>query len=142
MSTSMNEKKTQAQMFTEIRNYLEQTADNAAADEWIAFLDGRIELLASQAEAAKKRKAAKKVTADPMAAAVAAQIGEKLKTVNDILDGVVDEFPEATSAKVVARLTKLAKDGVIGKTQVNLGGGKRATAYALIESMPKSKEDE
>ena len=136
MSTTTNavEKKTQSQMFKEIYNFI---LDNQGPDEMLEFLNGRIDLLATQAEASKKRKAAKKQTDDPLMAAVAAQIGSELKTVNDIIAAIEKDFPEVSAPKVVARLTALGKQGLIGKIQVSLGGGKKVMAYALSEYMPK-----
>ena len=135
MNTTTNtEKKTQVQMLSEIRDYIEKTE---GPDEMLEFLDGRIELLKAQAEASKARKAAKKKTDDPLAAAVAAQITGELKTVNDIVEAISKDFPDATNSKVVARLTALCKQGIIGKVQIAVGQGKRAMAYALAEYMPK-----
>ena len=131
------EKKTQAQMFDEIRGIL---INQGAPYEYVEFLDGRIALLAAQADKAKQRKAAKEKPEDVLLAAVAAQLGEKLKTSEEIVVALEGEFPEVTKNKVVARLTQLIRDGVAGKIQVSAGGGKRIMAYALAEFMPSDEE--
>lgn len=135
-----NEKKTNVQVLNEIRNYL---AECEGTEEWVTFLDGRIELMVNQAAKSKARKAAKAAEKpeDEMLAAVQAQLGDKLITVNEIVDALTPEFPEVTKAKVVNRLTRLVKSGVAGKMQVSVGEGKRLMAYALAEYMPSDEEE-
>ena len=135
--TANVEKKTQVQLFGEIREYL---INGGAPYEFIEFLDGRIALLTSQAEKAKARKANKEKPADKLLAAVEAQLGEKLKTGEEITNALVDEFPEVSKAKVTARLSALVKNGVAGKIQVKVDS-KRVMAYALAEFMPAEDED-
>lgn len=134
------EKKTNVQMFNEIYEYL---SERDVPNEWLEFIDSRIELLTKQAEKSKERKAAKAAEkpADEMLAAVQAELGEKLRTVDDITNAIMPKFPEATRAKVVNRLTRLVKNGVAGKLQVSVGDGKRVMAYALAEFMPAEDED-
>lgn len=136
--TNTVEKKTQAQMFAEIRDFLRATEGK---EEWIQFLDNRMELLAAQAAKAKERKAKKAKPEDELLAAVAAQIGEKLKTGDEIVAALQGKFPEISRAKVVARLKVLVDQGVIGKISVKTGPGKRTMAYALKEFMPVEDED-
>jgi len=137
--TANVEKKTQVQMFDEIRGYL---INQGAPYEFVEFLDGRISLLTAQAEKAKERKSKKEKPEDKMLAAVEAQLGEKLKTGEEITEALVEEFPEVSKAKVTARLTTLVHNGVAGKIQVAVGGGKRIMAYALAEYMPKDEDED
>ena len=67
------EKKTNVQMFNEIYEYL---SERDVPNEWLEFIDSRIELLTKQAEKSKERKAAKAAEkpADEMLAAVQAEL--------------------------------------------------------------------
>ena len=132
------EKKTQAQYFAEIAGILNEMPD---MEEYVEFLNNRIELLENQAARAKARKAAKEKPEDELMEAVLAQLGESLKTGAEITEALEVEFPEVSKAKVINRLTKLVKTGVAGKIQVKVGDGKRVMAYALAEFMPSEEED-
>lgn len=133
------EKKTQAQMFAEIAGILSKLE---GTEEYVEFLDGRIELLENQAARAKERKANKEKPEDPMLAAVLAQVGEKLKTGDEIAAALEAEFPEISRSKVVARLKVLIDQGLVGKISVKAGAGKRVMAYALKEYMPADEDAE
>jgi len=144
MKNTNVEKKTQTQMFTEIREFLKnQEAANPEVREYINFLQDRIDLLVNQSIRAKERKQAKakEKSEDELYAAVAAQLGENLKTREDIVAALEVEFPEVSPAKVTNRLTKLVNAGVAGKISVNVGEGRRVMAYALAEYMPAEDED-
>lgn len=144
MKNTNVEKKTQTQMFTEIREFLKnQEAANPEVREYINFLQDRIDLLVNQSIRAKERKQAKakEKPEDELYAAVAAQLGENLKTREDIVAALEVEFPEVSPAKVTNRLTKLVNAGVAGKISVNVGEGRRVMAYALAEYMPTEDED-
>lgn len=144
MKNTNVEKKTQVQMFTEIREFLKnQEATNPEVREHINFLQDRIDLLVNQSIRAKERKQekAKEKPDDELYAAVAAQLGEQLKTREDIVAALEVEFPEISAAKVTNRLTKLVKAGVAGKMTVNVGEGRRIMAYALAEYMPAEDEE-
>lgn len=142
MKNTNVEKKTQTQMFTEIREFLKnQEAANPEVREYINFLQDRIDLLVNQSIRAKERKQAKEKPEDELYAAVAAQLGENLKTREDIVAALEVEFPEVSPAKVTNRLTKLVNAGIAGKISVNVGEGRRVMAYALAEYMPAEDED-
>ena len=138
-NTNAVEKKTQAQYFAEIAGILNEMPD---MEEYVDFLNGRIELLEKQAASAKERKAKKAAEKpeDALYAAVVAQLGSELKTRDEITEALEVEFPEVTKAKVTARLTKLVNEGVAGKLQVNVGQGKRVMAYALAEFIPADED--
>ncbi len=139
MTKNVVEKKTQAQYFAEIAGILNGMD---GMDEYVDFLNGRIELLENQAAKAKERKAKKAAEKgeDELYAAVAAELGEKLKTRDEITEALEESFPEVTKAKVTARLSKLVAAGVAGKIQVNVGQGKRVMAYALAEFIPVDED--
>ena len=52
----------------------------------------------------------------------------------------MDAAEEVTKAKVIARLTKLVKEGFAGKVQVKVDG-KRVMAYALADAIPADDEE-
>ena len=133
MTNTTVERKTQVQMFKEIRSFLEV---NGAADEMVEFLDGRIELLENQAARAKERKASKAKPEDAMLAAVAACMSDKLKTGEEIAEELSEQFPEISRSKVVARLKVLVDQGIIGKVKIKAGAGRTVMAYALAEYIP------
>ena len=134
------EKKTQAQYFTEIINMIHEME---GSEEYVQFLRGRIELLTKQGQAAKERKAKKAAEKgdDELTAAVAAQLDSRLKTRDEITEALEVDFPEVTKAKVTARLSKLVKNGVAGKLEINVGQGRRVMAYALAQFIPGDDEE-
>ena len=134
------EKKTQTQYFTEIINMIHEME---GSEEYVQFLRGRIELLTKQGQAAKERKAKKAAEKgeDELTAAVAAQLDSRLKTRDEITEALEVDFPEVTKAKVTARLSKLVKNGVAGKLEINVGQGRRVMAYALAQFIPADDEE-
>lgn len=134
------EKKTQAQYFTEIINMIHEME---GSEEYVQFLRGRIELLTKQGQAAKERKAKKAAEKgdDELTTAVAAQLDSRLKTRDEITEALEVDFPEVTKAKVTARLSKLVKNGVAGKLEINVGQGRRVMAYALAQFIPVDDEE-
>lgn len=142
MKNTNVEKKTQSQMFTEIREFLKnEEATHPEVREYIVFLQDRIDLLVNQSIRAKERKQNKQKPEDTLYAAVAGKLNDKLKTREDIVAELEVEFPEISPAKVTNRLTKLVNAGVAGKISVNVGEGRRVMAYALAEYMP-AEDDE
>lgn len=97
--------------------------------EYVDFLQGEIDALDARAKKEKARRAAKKAEGDDLRDAVANAIGADPITAEDIAEGLVDEFPEVTKAKVTYRASQLAKDGVIYKVQVKTEDGRKVVAY-------------
>ena len=97
--------------------------------EYVDFLQGEIDALDNRAKKEKARRAAKKAEGDDLKDAVANAIGADPITAEDIAEGLVDEFPEVTKAKVTYRASQLAKDGVIYKVQVKTEDGRKVVAY-------------
>lgn len=116
-------------------------AREAEREDIVEFCEVQIEQLERKAEKAKERKASKAAAGDALKDAIATALTEDLKTAADITQEVMDAGYEATRAKVVARLTKLVKEGVAGKMQVKLDK-KKVMAYALAGALPFEDEEE
>lgn len=116
-------------------------AREAEREDIVEFCEVQIEQLERKAEKAKERKASKAAAGDALKDAIAAVLTEDLQTAADITEKVMDAGDEVTRAKVVARLTKLVKEGVAGKMQVKLDK-KKVMAYALAGALPFEDEEE
>lgn len=116
-------------------------AREAQREDIVEFCEVQIEQLERKAEKAKERKASKAAAGDALKDAIAAVLTEDLQTAADITEKVMDAGDEVTRAKVVARLTKLVKEGVAGKMQVKLDK-KKVMAYALAGALPFEDEEE
>jgi hypothetical protein len=116
-------------------------AREAEREDIVEFCEVQIEQLERKAEKAKERKASKAAAGDALKDAIAAVLTEDLQTAADITEKVMDAGDEVTRAKVVARLTKLVKEGVAGKMQVKVDK-KKVMAYALAGALPFEDEEE
>lgn len=116
-------------------------AREAEREDIVEFCEVQIEQLERKAEKAKERKASKAAAGDALKDAIAAVLTEDLQTAADITEKVMDVGDEVTRAKVVARLTKLVKEGVAGKMQVKLDK-KKVMAYALAGAIPEMEDEE
>lgn len=116
-------------------------AREAEREDIVEFCEVQIEQLERKAEKAKERKASKAAAGDALKDAIAAALTEDLQTAADITEKVMDAGDEVTRAKVVARLTKLVKEGVAGKMQVKVDK-KKVMAYALAGALPFEDEEE
>jgi len=116
-------------------------AREAQREDIVEFCEVQIEQLERKAEKAKERKASKAAAGDALKDAIAAVLTEDLQTAADITEKVMDAGDEVTRAKVVARLTKLVKEGVAGKMQVKVDK-KKVMAYALAGALPFEDEEE
>ena len=133
----MEKKVTKRDMFAEIITL----AREAEREDIVEFCQVQIEQLERKAEKAKERKADKAAKGDALKDAIAAVLTEDLQTAADITEKVMDAGDEVTRAKVVARLTKLVKEGIAGKIQVKVDG-KRIMAYAVADAIPVEEDDE
>lgn len=116
-------------------------AREAQREDIVEFCEVQIEQLERKAEKAKERKASKAAAGDALKDAIAAVLTEDLQTAADITEKVMDAGDEVTRAKVVARLTKLVKEGIAGKMQVKVDK-KKVMAYALAGALPFEDEEE
>ena len=97
--------------------------------EYVDFLNGEIEALDKRAAKEKERRAAKKAEGDDLKDAVKNAIGAEPITAGEIADGLAEDFPEVTKAKVTYRASQLVKDGEIYKVQIKTEDGKKVVAY-------------
>ena len=79
---------------------------------------------------ARERAAKAKAEGDALVKAIEAVLTEEPKTVAEILDEVGVE--DATTAKIVARVGKLVRDGFAERTEVKAADGRKLKAYSLI----------
>ena len=118
-----------------ILNAIKVAAENGAdfgeitADEVIAYADKTIAQIKDKAAKAKVYGAKKRAEGDALYTAVGEAVGAEYKTIDEIVEVVKDADADVTRAKVVARLTKLIKDGKAYKAQVKVDG-KKVTVYA------------
>ena len=133
----MEKKVTKKDMFAEI---ITLARENGRVDIE-EFCEVQIEQLNRKAEKAKERKADKAAKGDALKDAIAAVLTEDLQTAADITEKVRNTDEEVSRAKVVARLTKLVKEGVAGKMQVKVDK-KRVMAYALADAIPVDEDED
>ena len=133
----MEKKVTKKDMFADVIT-LAREAGRVDIEE---FAQKEIAMLEQKAEKAKARKVEKAAKGDALKDAVAAVLGDKLMTAAEITEMVADAAEDVTRAKVVARLTKLVKEGVAGKVQVKVDG-KRVMAYALADAIAEDEDEE
>lgn len=133
----MEKKVTKKDMFADVIT-LAREAGRVDIEE---FAQKEIAMLEQKAEKAKARKAEKAAKGDALKDAVAAVLGDKLMTAAEITEKVEDAAEDVTRAKVVARLTKLVKEGVAGKVQVKVDS-KRVMAYALADAIIDDEDEE
>ena len=133
----MEKKVTKKDMFADVIT-LAREAGRGDIEE---FAQKEIAMLEQKAEKAKARKAEKAAKGDALKDAVAAVLGDKLMTAAEITEKVEDAAEDVTRAKVVARLTKLVKEGVAGKVQVKVDS-KRVMAYALADAIAEDEDEE
>lgn len=105
------------------------------------FAQKEIAMLEKKAVKAKERKAARAAEGDALKDAIETALDDKLKTAAELTEMVEAAGFEATRAKVVARLTKLVKEGVAGKVQVKVDG-KRIMAYALADAIVTDEDED
>lgn len=118
-----------------VLNAIKVAAENGAdfgkvtAEDVIAYVDKTIAQIDAKAEKAKEKAAEKKANGDALYAIVAEAVDAEFKTIEQITAVVNEKDPEATRAKVTARLTKLVKEGKAFKTQVKVDN-RKVNAYA------------
>lgn len=131
--TIMAEKKvTKKEMFEGIKAILTENFEAAEVAEYVEFIDKEVGAIDARAEKEKTRRAEKKAEGDALGDAVKAVIegAEEPITAEAIVDKVIEEFPEATVAKVRYRASKLVKDEVVTKTELKIDG-RKVVAYTV-----------
>ena len=133
------ERYTKAQKLADIEAILSQveTADYDIPT-LIEFVQGEQGALARKATKAKEKAAEKKAERDELCEAVYAALTDEPQTRDQVYEVVADQFPDATVAKVGARLSKLFAANDIVKTEIasTSASGKKSTkmAYALVSA--------
>lgn len=124
----MAEKITKKDMYNGIIATLTENFGDEVQD-YVEFLNGEIEALDKRAAKEKERRAAKKADGDELQEAVKAAIGAEPITAAAIAEGLIEEYPDVTKAKVTYRATQLVKAGEIYKVQIKNEDGKKIVAY-------------
>ena len=129
----MAEKKvTKKEMFEGIKAILTENFEAAEVAEYVEFIDKEVGAIDARAEKEKTRRAEKKAEGDALGDAVKAAIegAEEPITAEGIVDKVIEEFPEATVAKVRYRASNLVKNEVVTKTELKVDG-RKVVAYTV-----------
>ena len=129
----MADKITKKDMYAGIKEVLEKNFDAADVADYVEFIDKEVAAIDARAEKEKARRAAKKAEGDALGDAVKAAIegAEEPITAEGIVEKVIDEFPEATVAKVRYRASKLVKDEVVAKVEVKTEDNRKIVAYTV-----------
>lgn len=133
------EKYTKTQKFEDIKAILTQV-ENTDYDipALVEFVEAEVAALARKATKAKEKAAEKKTERDELCEAVAAALTAEPQTRDQITELVIEQFPDATVAKVGARLKKLfdAGDAVKSEVPSTTASGKKTTkmAYSLPDA--------
>lgn len=133
---------TEAQMFEAIKSMIEtgvfqyQAAEGTMevdSDEVAAFCEKKLDALARKAAKARETAASKKAEGDELTEIIYQHVSEEPITIEDMVAALDDET--VTRGKVQYRLSALAKEGRVVKTEVSTTGadGKKrhVAAYAL-----------
>ena len=132
---------TEREIFAVIANAFE-TIDNENRDEVLAFVEKKVAAIDRKNVKAREYAAKKRAASDEMTEAVYAILCEKggeVVTIPEIVAHFGDE--KITPSKVVARLTKLVKAGVVEKVAVKVGD-RKLTGYKAIEEVIVEPEAE
>lgn len=131
---------TEREIFAVIANAFE-TIDNENRDEVLAFVEKKVAAIDRKNVKAREYAAKKRAASDEMTEAVYAVLCEKGGEVFTIPDILVHFGDDVTPSKVVARLTKLVKAGVVEKVAVKVGD-RKLTGYKAIEEAVAEPEAE
>ena len=97
------------------------------------FCDNEIAAIDARATKAKERKAAKKAEGDEMTETIFGVLTDEPATIDTIVAAIGDE--NITKGKVIYRLSSMAREGRVVKTEVGVEGAdgktKRVTAYSV-----------
>lgn len=114
------EKKTKVVYFTELKDIVTNALGTEAAGEYLDFIDRELGALEKRRANQKVREDRRKAENDEMARAILDMLTDEPATNADILEEIND--PEATPAKITARLSKLAREGLVAKETVKVDG--------------------
>ena len=138
------EKITKAQKYAMIEKILNEV-EHEDAPMLIEFVQAEANALARKASKAKEKAEEKKTELDELAIAVLNVLTAEPQTRDVICDAVVADYPEATVAKVGARLTKLFDLGYAERSEVSAtsASGKKTTrkVYTAATAEAEVAED-
>lgn len=117
----MEKKMTKKEMFGLLLEVLD-TVDVAEKEDLQEFVAHEIDLITKKAEKSKGYTRKKEV--DTLKADVAASLSDEYRITADIVEDLLVDYPDVTSAKVTARLTALVKEGVAVKESIKVGSRK------------------
>lgn len=120
--------KTKREYFEEIKVALTEAGADA---EYIEFLDEEIEKINDRAAKNKARREEKKAEGDGLKDAIYGHIGEEPITPAELVEAVIDEYPDVTKNKVAYRVGVLVKEGAVEKIDIKTEDGRKAVAYKL-----------
>ena len=106
------------------------------------FAEKSIAQLEAKAAKAAETAAKKKAEGDDLRRTIQSVLTDDFQTINDILNKVVENFPEVTKAKITARMTQLVNAGVAEKEQVKLEDGRKVMAYRLNDKAEAEAAEE
>ena len=146
----MEKKITKRSAFEQIQSILmdamsADVIDNDTCNTLVAFFDNEIELLDKRAAKAKTSKP--KAENDILTTLPLAVMGAETRAVPEIVDGLNADNPDvdATAQKMVYRLNKLVKTGVIecGNTTIKADGksARRVNTYKVITHSEEDGEE-
>ena len=140
----MTTKMTKTEKFTKVLAIVNATETEETA-MLAEFIQGEIDALARKAGKAKAKAEEKKTELDELAIAVLNVLTAEPQTRVVICDTIVEDYPEATVAKVGARLTKLFDLGYAERSEVSAtsASGKKTTrkAYTVATTEAEATEE-
>ena len=138
------EKITKAQKYAMIEKILNEV-EHEDAPMLIEFVQAEANALARKASKAKEKAEEKKTELDELAIAVLSVLNAEPQTRDVICDAGVADYPEATVAKVGARLIKLFDLGYVERSEVSAtsASGKKTTrkVYAITTAEAEVTEE-
>ena len=109
-------KKNKGQYFEEIKTIV---AEHPDTQEYVDFLENEIEKYHDRAAKNKAARQAKKAEGDALKEAIYEVLAEGGDyRVNDLVEAIAEDFPEATTNKVIYRVNALIKEGRAAKEPV------------------------
>jgi Ni,Fe-hydrogenase I large subunit len=93
-----------------------------SSEDIMNYINTTLKQIASKNENARARAAEKKAKGDSLKDAIAAVLTDEFQTITEIAEKLKEE--DATSAKIMARLTQLCKAGLAHKESIKRDGRK------------------
>ena len=124
---------TKKERFEAIKALCETATGDLDVTGIMEFCDNEIAAIDARATKAKERKAAKKAEGDEMTETIFGVLTDEPATIDTIVATIGDE--NITKGKVIYRLSSMAREGRVVKTEVGVEGAdgktKRVAAYSV-----------